>query len=300
MKTTPSNSPLPEVWPAWLRVAIRAAKEAGDAIMEIYGREFAVELKADQSPLTEADRASHDCIVKHLRATGVPVVSEEDEDAPYEVRRAWPMHWLVDPLDGTKEFVKRNGDFTVNIALIVDGHPMMGVVLTPVTGEFFAGVVGVGAYKATGDIAPDVLDRLPVFEPPFVKLPPPSAARAEGGPVRMVMSKSHLNPETLAFVERWKKEGVGVEAISRGSSMKLCLIAAGEAEVYPRLGPTMEWDTAAAQAVVEAAGGRVVHFDDALQARYEAEGSRAFGDAGPLTYNKANRLNPFFVALRGP
>lgn len=297
MNDSTSNR-LPPAWPDWLRAAIHAAMEAGEAIMAVYGREFAVAYKADQSPLTEADQAAHDIIVKHLRTTGVPVVSEESDDAPGEVRRAWPMHWLVDPLDGTKEFVKRNGDFTVNIALIVGDRPLMGVVLAPVTGELFVGVDRAGAYTLTGGSWAEAVARLPVFGPPFVPL---SGARdrALARAVRMVMSKSHLNPETLAFVERWRQEGVEVEAVSRGSSMKLCLIATGDADVYPRLGPTMEWDTAAAQAVVEAAGGCVVHFDDDLRARYEREGPAALRNVRPLTYNKDSRLNPCFIATRG-
>jgi 3'(2'), 5'-bisphosphate nucleotidase len=261
--------------------------------MEIYAREFSVEFKADQSPLTEADRASHDCIVRHLRPIGIPVVSEEDEDAPYEARKSWPMHWLVDPLDGTKEFVKRNGDFTVNIALIVDGRPLMGVVLAPVTGELFVGAVGEGGWKGLkGERAKGLKG-----EDVFAGMERLGVKVQMGKIVRMVMSKSHLNPETLAFVERWKKEGVEVEAISRGSSMKLCLVAAGKADVYPRLGPTMEWDTAAAQAVVEAAGGRVIHFDAATHSAYEAQGPAAFFSASSLAYNKPNRLNPSFVVF---
>lgn len=282
---------LPPEWRKCIDISIDAAVAATDAIMEVYGRDFSVEYKADNSPLTEADRASHDCIVRHLKPTGIPVVSEEDEDPAYDVRTHWPMQWLVDPLDGTKEFVKRNGDFTVNIALVVDGRPMMGVVLAPVTGELFVGVVGKGAGKGLkgewekGRRSDDVfagMERLSVGKP-------------TGSVVRMVMSKSHLNPETLAFVERWKQEGVAVETVSRGSSMKLCLVAAGAADVYPRLGPTMEWDTAAAQAVVEAAGGRVLIFDDAMHTAYQKNGPAAFAAGTSLTYNKPNRLNPCFV-----
>ncbi len=286
------SSLLPPVWREWLGVAIDAAIQASSAIMEIYSREFAVELKADQSPLTEADRASHDCLAQHLRVTGIPVVSEEDEDAPYEIRNNWPMQWLVDPLDGTKEFVKRNGDFTVNIALLAGDRPVMGVVLAPVTGELFVGVGGEGAYKGVGlkGVRAEGEDVLAGMERLRVHA-------MTGKQISMVMSKSHLNPETLAFVERWKQEGVEVEAISRGSSLKLCMVAEGKAEVYPRLGPTMEWDTAAAHAVVEAAGGRVVLFDEILRARYEAEGPSALNNAFPLVYNKPGRLNPYFVVI---
>ncbi len=299
-----NNEKQSSINPDWVRIAIAAATEAGEAILEVYGRDFAVEFKEDQSPLTEADRASHACIVRHLAPTGIPVVSEEEEDAPYETRKDWPMQWLVDPLDGTKEFVKRNGDFTVNIALLEQGRPVMGVVLAPVTGELFVGVKGEGSYKGgegergkgrkgervkgeEGEGGEDVfwgMERLQV-------------KAVTGTQMKMVMSKSHLNPETLAFVERWKREGVEVEAISRGSSLKLCMVAEGKAEVYPRLGPTMEWDTAAAHAVVEAAGGRVIHFDEALQAAYEQNGPAALNSGSSLVYNKSHRLNPFFIVL---
>jgi len=271
-------------WMEWTRVAVPAALEAGAAIMDVYAKDFNVAYKDDQSPLTDADHASHDCIVRHLHATGIPVVSEESEDAPYETRAQWPMHWLVDPLDGTKEFVKRNGDFTVNIALIDGTHPVFGVVYAPVAQELYVGISGVGSYRVSGLEAlahiGDALKRLPAFEAPFVRLP--VMQNPDTQLIRIVMSKSHLNDETKAFVRQYEERGVRVEAVSRGSSIKLCLIAAGEADVYPRLGPTMEWDTAAAQAVVEAAGGKV----------HLMESDR------PLIYNKADRRNGYFLAGR--
>jgi 3'(2'), 5'-bisphosphate nucleotidase len=184
---------------------------------------------------------------------------------------------------------------------------VMGVVLAPVTGELYVGVKGEGSYKGgkgergkggkgergKGGKGEGVEGR----EDVFAGMERLRVKAVTGTEMKMVMSKSHLNPETLAFVERWKREGVEVEAISRGSSLKLCMVAEGKAEVYPRLGPTMEWDTAAAHAVVEAAGGRVIHFDEALQAAYEQNGPAALTGGSPLVYNKASRLNPFFIVL---
>lgn len=281
----------PQNWPELLRIVIPAALEAGAAIMEVYARDFAVEYKDDHSPLTDADRASHECIVQHLQGTGIPVVSEESEDAPYEVRRHWPMQWLVDPLDGTKEFVKRNGDFTVNIALLDKTHPVLGAVYAPVANELYFGVRGVGSYRVAGADSfakiPDALKRLPRFEAPFQRLPLHRPASAGADTVRVVMSRSHMNEETRAFVEALEKKGKRVEAISRGSSIKLCLVASGEADVYPRLGPTMEWDTAAAHAIIEAAGGQVMSGVPAVPGK-------------SLSYNKSSRLNGNFLASIEP
>jgi len=283
--TTPKN------WMEWTRVAVPAALEAGAAIMDVYAKDFKVAYKDDQSPLTDADHASHDCIVRHLHATGIPVVSEESEDAPYETRAQWPMHWLVDPLDGTKEFVKRNGDFTVNIALIDGTHPVFGVVYAPVAQELYVGIAGVGSYRVSGPAAlahiGDALKRLPSFEAPFVRLPVNQPR--EKDVVRIVMSKSHLDDETRAFLKKYEERGLRVEAVSRGSSIKLCLVAAGEADLYPRLGPTMEWDTAAAHAVVEASGGAVWAMEKKHERHRKADHS--------LAYNKSNRLNPSFKVL---
>lgn len=218
---------------------IALAHQAGDAILRIYGQDFSVDHKDDQSPLTEADLASHRVITEGLRrlTPDIPVMSEESATIPWEERRQWQRFWLVDPLDGTKEFVKRNGEFTVNIAL-VDGHdPVLGVVHVPVTGVTYFGEPDMGAFRQTGGQRP---------EPIHV------TATLKGTP-RVVGSRSHAGEGLKRFLENLGSH----ELVSMGSSLKLCLVAEGKADIYPRIGPTSEWDTAAAQAVVEAAGGRV-------------------------------------------
>jgi 3'(2'), 5'-bisphosphate nucleotidase len=218
---------------------IALARQAGDAILRIYGQDFSVDHKDDQSPLTEADLASHRVIAEGLsRLTpDIPVMSEESATIPWEERRRWQRFWLVDPLDGTKEFVKRNGEFTVNIALVEGHHPVLGVVHVPVTGVTYFGEPDMGAFRKTGDQP---------AEPIHV------TAMLKGTP-RVVGSRSHAGEGLKRFLENLGNH----ELVSMGSSLKLCLVAEGKADIYPRLGPTSEWDTAAAQAVVEAAGGRV-------------------------------------------
>lgn len=234
--------------------------------MEIYADEstFAVEQKDDDSPLTAADRAANDLICAGLAelTPEIPIISEENNRLPYSERQNWHRCWLVDPLDGTKEFLKRNGDFTVNIALIEDGRPVLGIVQTPVTGHVAWAAQGLGAWERHAMHEADS---------------PLSVARfswADKG-LRFVCSRTHLNPETEAYLARFDAP----ETISRGSSLKFLLIARGEAHVYPRLGPTSEWDTAAAQAIVEAAGGKVLGHETGR----------------PLRYNKENLLNPWFI-----
>ncbi len=240
------------------------AERAGDAILEVYGRDFEVALKDDASPLTQADLASHDLIAAALAelTPDVPVLSEEAvNDAPFDVRSRWHRFWLVDPLDGTKEFVKRNGEFTVNIALIEDGRPVLGVVQAPVLGVVYAAARGHGASRAEDGGAPR-----------------PIRARAEGGgTLRVVASRSHVNADTAAFLAALEARGP-VEVVSRGSALKICLVADGTAHLYPRLGPTMEWDTGAAHCVALEAGGDMVDLA---------------GD--PLRYNKPSLLNPHFL-----
>jgi 3'(2'), 5'-bisphosphate nucleotidase len=218
---------------------IALARQAGDAILRIYGQDFAVDQKDDQSPLTEADLASHRVIAEGLsRLTpDIPVMSEESATIPWEKRRRWQRFWLVDPLDGTKEFVKRNGEFTVNIALVEGHHPVLGVVHVPVTGVTYFGESDMGAFRQAGDQPPE-----PIHVTATLKSAP-----------RVVGSRSHAGEGLKRFLANLGKH----ELVSMGSSLKLCLVAEGKADIYPRLGPTSEWDTAAAQAVVEAAGGRV-------------------------------------------
>ncbi len=244
----------------------RIARAAGAAVMEVYGTEFAVESKDDASPLTEADRRSNTVILEGLDRldADIPVISEETKARPYGERRAWEWFWLVDPLDGTKEFIRRNGEFTVNIALIHGQRPVLGVVYQPVGDRLYWAVEGVGAWKSVAGGAPESLTGGPHY-----------STKEE---VVVVASRSHLTDEVREFVAALESAGKRVEFRSAGSSLKLCLVAEGAADVYPRLGPTMEWDTAAAHAVALGAGRTVV----------EA------GTGTPLLYNKEDLLNPHF------
>ena len=237
------------------------ARQAGSAIMGIYNGDFNVELKGDHSPLTCADKASHEVIVAGLQENfpEIPILSEEGQEIPFAQRTGWTRFWLVDPLDGTKEFIKRNGEFTVNIALVEGNKPIFGVVYVPAQDRLYCGVVGQGAFVQNGGD--------PTF-PIQVRSEAPEAG------LTVVMSRSHPSPELEDFLKDIKV----AEALPVGSSLKLCVVAEGKADLYPRLGPTMEWDTAAGQAVVESAGGKVV--DLAGQ---------------PLRYNKENLLNKYFV-----
>ena len=251
-----------------LREAILAlAHEAASAILHVYGAAFEVERKADASPLTEADLAAHRCIVEGLErlTPDIPVLSEESaEEVPTLLRRQWPQLWLVDPLDGTREFVKRNGEFTVNIALIDDGVPVFGVIQAPVTGAMWHAQRGGGAFRRAGD-AGDTTIRTRV----------PATA-----PLQVAASRSHRDPRTQAMLDR-----IGDAApVALGSSLKFCRLAEGGMDVYPRFGPTSEWDTAAGQCILEAAGGCVI----------DREG-RAF------RYNQRDTLlNGDFLALGDP
>lgn len=260
--------------------AIQAANEAGRRIMEVYAgsdADFQTESKADGSPLTRADRAAHEAIVAGL-GSDLPILSEEGRSIPYAERSAWQEFWMVDPLDGTKEFIKRNGEFTVNIAYIKNGVPEAGVVYAPVRGLFYFGLAGRGAYRL--QVPPELpghLDSLTELVAGSEPLPLP---RRKERPFVVVASRSHLSPETAAYIEGLKGEHPVLETVSIGSSLKLCLVAEGTADVYPRFAPTMEWDTAAGHAVVRAAGRDVYRADT----------------GEPLRYNKEDLLNPYFVA----
>ena len=249
---------------------IALARDAATKILEVYESEFAVQRKDDRSPLTAADLASHRCILAGLEklAPDIPILSEESaEDVPAVVRREWKRLWLVDPLDGTREFIKRNGEFTVNIALIDDGVPVFGVVQQPVTGALWWGARGVGAFKRVLRQAQDERDS----DVPLRVRVPASA------PLRVAASRSHRDERTEAFMARMGD----VEPIGVGSSLKFCMLAEGAIDVYPRFAPTSEWDTGAAQCVVEAAGGAVV----------DPRGR-------PLSYNQRDTiLNGDFIAL---
>ncbi len=244
------------------------ATRAGEAIMEIYVQDFEVVTKEDKSPLTEADQKANSVIVEALKQhyPHIPIISEENKMVDYEVRKQWKAFWLVDPLDGTKEFIKKNGEFTVNIALIEDGNPTFGVVHVPATGVTYYGIPGVGSYRLERGKEAQKMDHNPI---PY----------QDKKHVVVVASRSHLTQETEDFVADLKAQGKTVDYLSSGSSLKFCLVAEGKADTYPRFGPTMEWDTGAAHAVALGAGRHV----------YKAN------TAEPLTYNKENLLNPYFV-----
>ncbi|MGI9342843.1 MAG: 3'(2'),5'-bisphosphate nucleotidase CysQ [Gammaproteobacteria bacterium] len=242
---------------------VAIARRAGQAILHIYESDFDVETKADNSPLTAADRASHQLIVRELTelTPDIPIWSEESATISFNSRSLWSEFWLVDPLDGTKEFIKRNGEFTVNIALVRNNNPVLGVVHVPVHDRDYYGYAGGGSFLAARDGRPD----------------PITVRKPAASPRRIVGSRSHRGSSLEDYLRQ-----VGEHVmVPMGSSLKICLVAAGDADVYPRLGPTSEWDTAAAQAVVENAGGQVVSLD----------GKR-------LKYNtKASPLNPYFIVF---
>lgn len=237
------------------------ARAAGDAILTIYRQPFAVEYKQDESPLTAADQGAHEVIVQALaRLTpDIPVLSEESDAETMQARLGWSRYWLVDPLDGTKEFVSRNGEFTVNIALIDHGRPVWGLVYAPVLDKLWYGGKGIGAWRVA-DGKHEAIQTRP---------------HGDGEAWRVVGSRNHLSQETLDYLAPFGE----IELVSMGSSLKFCIIAEGGAELYPRLAPTCEWDTAAAQAVLEGAGGSVTQLD-----------------GSSLAYNKPDILNPWFVA----
>ena len=244
-------------------LGIEACLEAGKEILQIYDSgDFSIEAKADNSPLTMADKAAHNKIVSFLEQTDIPILSEEGKSIAFEERSKWEYFWMVDPLDGTKEFIKKNGEFTVNIALIHQGRPVLGIVYPPVLGEMYWAIDGQGSFKEMdGEVS---------------KLST-SQKKLSAKELKVVASRSHMSPETQDFVDQLTEPKI----VSKGSSLKFLLVASGEADVYPRFGPTMEWDTAAAHIIVTEAGGSVT-----LEDRETS-----------LSYNKENLLNPFFIVL---
>ncbi len=254
---------------------LRTSKEAGDAILEVYDSDFAVEHKDDKSPLTLADKRADEIIKKKLSDTSIPILSEEGKAIDYNERKGWEYFWLVDPLDGTKEFVKRNGEFTVNIALIHNGRPLSGVIYVPVQDIFYFADEHVGAYKliGSGAISDGSIEQV-------IKVSKKLPLINERSAYTVVASRSHMSDETKQYMDKLKEEHGNIDILSVGSSLKICMIAEGRADVYPRVGPTMEWDTAAGQAILEHAGGELLEFDTLK----------------PLRYNKENLLNPWFIA----
>lgn len=246
---------------------IDIAFAAGKQIMEVYAQDFSVEIKGDNSPLTAADRKANAVILEGLQANyaDIPYISEEVKQTDYATRKNWNRFWLIDPLDGTKEFIKKNGEFTVNIALIEDGEPVLGVVYAPAKAVGYIGVKGVGAYRYDAHGNREAISNTEHY-----------TAKHK---IIVVGSRSHETPETIAFVDKLKAEGKEIDFVASGSSLKLCLVAEGKADVYPRFGPTMEWDTAAAHAVALYAGKQVLSTETGK----------------PLVYNKDNLLNPYFI-----
>lgn len=250
-----------------LDIAIKASEEASNEILEVYhSSNFETQLKSDNSPLTIADKRAHECIVKHLEKTGLPILSEEGKDIPFEVRKHWKQFWLVDPLDGTKEFIKRNDEFTVNIALIENQQPVLGVLAVPVAGIVYYAAKGLGVYKRNS-VNSSKLQVPSQHQPVTSNLKPVT---------KVVASRSHMNSETEDFISKLGK----TEVVSAGSSLKFMLLAEGKADIYPRFGPTMEWDTAAAHGILKELGFRVHRTDSDDE----------------LLYNKSDLLNPYFVA----
>ncbi len=255
-------------------IAIEASIAAGKVIMEIYQKDFQIDFKNDSSPLTEADTAANTIIMKYLNTTDTPIISEENKQIPYKIRKEWTSCWIVDPLDGTKEFIKKNGEFTVNIALVQNGLPEFGVIYVPATGVLYFGDVSQQkAYRIAIDHSNYSISLILNFA---TEITPKKDANL----IRVVGSRSHMNQDTLDFVENSKKESQKeIEMVSKGSSLKFCLVAEGSADVYPRFAPTMEWDTAAGQAICMAVGLKVIDNTTILE----------------MKYNKENLLNSFFL-----
>ena len=268
--------------------SIQAALAAGRAILDVYHSEFAVEHKADNSPLTQADRKSHELIMDALSRFKIPVLSEEGREILYTERKTWERLWIVDPLDGTKEFIKHNGEFTVNIALVEYVKPVLGVIYAPDKNVLYFAARGIGAYKMKNpenfawpdEEAKDENSKalMQLIIQSSVKLPVKRLANS----FTIVGSRSHAGPEPEKFVEEKRREHGQVEFISAGSSLKICLVAEGKADLYPRLGPTCEWDTAAGQAIAECAGAKLLNLKT----------------GEPLRYNRDDILNPRFIVRR--
>jgi 3'(2'), 5'-bisphosphate nucleotidase len=254
-----------------LEVAITAAIEAGEKILSIYNSEdFGIEKKADDSPLTKADLLAHHCILSHLEKTNIPILSEEGSSIQYIERSQWKKIWIVDPLDGTKEFIKRNGEFTVNIALIINQTPCIGVVYIPVTKTIYWGAEAFGSYSYTIDKDQTYMKLDDKF-----KLPKSSSRST----FTIVASRSHLSSETENYIENIRRIHGDIDIVSKGSSLKLCLVAEGTADCYPRFAPTMEWDIAAGHAICKFSGKKLMDWETKKE----------------MIYNRENLTNNWFV-----
>lgn len=256
-----------------IQIAIKASVEAGKVIMGIYDSVIDVEYKDDKSPLTLADKKANHVINNYLQQTGYPVISEENKQVDYSTRKDWRVFWVVDPVDGTKEFIKRNGEFTVNIALIEDQKPIEGVIYVPVSKTLYYTLKN-RAYKCK-------LERHE-FDKDYLLKNSEILKTSSTDKIRIVGSRSHMNVETLNYVNTLKLQGSEVEIVSKGSSLKFCLVAEGNADVYPRFAPTMEWDTAAGHAICNAVGLKVISQETQQE----------------LLYNKENLLNSWFLVSK--
>jgi 3'(2'), 5'-bisphosphate nucleotidase len=254
------------------RLAINASIKGGHSVMEVYASDFEVEQKNDQSPLTLADENCNAIIENILIKTNIPILSEEGAKIPFSERKNWEYSWLVDPLDGTKEFIKRNGEFTVNIAMIHNGIPIMGVIYVPVKEELYFAMEGFGSFKTR---VKSVISNLNELVSVSDKLP----INNQRNNYIIVGSRSHMSAETEEFFEEKRKEHHEVEIMTVGSSLKICMIADGSADAYPRYAPTMEWDTAAGHAIAKIAGFSV----------------KRYNSSEDIVYNKEELLNPWFL-----
>lgn len=264
-----------------LQLAVEASFKAAEAILEVYETPFKVSYKSDKSPVTQADKKANAVIEKMLEPTGIPALTEEGNELPFNIRKELVYLWIVDPLDGTKEFVKRNGEFTVNIALVENGKPVIGVIYSPVMKDLYFAAKGIGAYKTNRHKVIELhnsgkaiqLNELIAISD---KLPFPAVPKN----YTVVASRSHLSSELYQYIKKLEWEKGKVDLINTGSSIKMCLVAEGSAQEYPRFGDTMEWDTCAGQCIVEEAGGILVDMQTKL----------------PVQYNRENLRNPSFLA----
>jgi len=287
--TTKDHRPIP----IDIKKIVSIAKDAGDAIIEIYNRDFQIDYKDDASPLTEADTRSNEVICTALAKAypEIPLLSEENKEVPYEERKDWEYYWCIDPIDGTKEFIKKNGEFTVNIALIYKDTPVLGVVYVPVLGEMYYAKQGEGAYKIMMNDECRMMDAKRL---PFKHNDNPKEN------LTVVASKSHLSTETQEFIDHLTSNILHPTFISKGSSLKLLMVAEGSADIYPRLAPTMEWDTAAADAIVREAGKMTYQYTNHHRPptndhQPSTKDQRPSTTNQPLLYNKKDLLNPWFI-----
>jgi len=259
-------------------LAIKSTILAGDAVLEVYNRDFKIDYKGDSSPLTEADLVSNKIINDVLSVTDIPILSEENKMVDYSLRKDWDSCWIVDPIDGTKEFIKKNGEFTINVALVSEGKTKLGVIYVPVTRElYYTNDSKTNSFKTVVPEGDYELSEI-LFKEEDKNIP----SKDDKASLNVVGSRSHMNDETLEFVENLKTEYKEVNIVSKGSSLKFCLVAEGKADVYPRFAPTMEWDTAAGQAICEAAGLKVI----------DQETKQT------MVYNRENLLNSYFLVTK--